>query len=291
MVACYWSLRLVQQTATFLAIPDACVDLVFDLNNKENFFLIGPHNRFKKIRLRQPCEYFGIRFLPGAIPSLMKIELAALKNKTIRLLPDETPKVFELASLIASEKHDTGRVKCTEQWLQRQSRRTTVNTTGLNAINHILAKHGILTLDDEFASAFKMSLRQIRRHINRLTGFSIKEFSRIIRFQHALSMLGSGNHLHDDIDYFDQSHLIREFKQFTGTTPGRFAMPLITIKTVKGSSKDALDKTMKQIHALVAENLGYEPSHVWVMCEEVEGDHFVTAGRTWTELRPMLERQ
>lgn len=68
-------------------------------------------------------------------------------------------------------------------------------------------------------------------------------------------------------------------------------MPLITIKTVKGSSPEALTKTMKEINALVAKNLGYDPSHVWVMCEEVESDHFVTAGRTWTELRPMLERQ
>ena len=46
---------------------------------------------------------------------------------------------------------------------------------------------------------------------------------------------------------------------------------------------------MKQINALVAENLGYDTSHVWVFCEEVEDDHFVTAGRTWAELKPMLK--
>lgn len=221
-VACCWSLRLVQDTATFLAVPDACVDLVFDLNSKTNLFLIGPHNRLRKIRFRQPCEYFGIRFLPGAIHSLMEIELAALKNKITRLLPGETPDLFELASLIAPGEDDAARVTCAEQWLQHQCQQTTANPVGLAAINYILAKQGTLPLDNKFAASFNMSLRQIRRHIKRLTGFSIKEFARIIRFQHALSTLGNANHMPADIDYYDQSHLIREFKQFTGTTPGRF---------------------------------------------------------------------
>lgn len=65
-------------------------------------------------------------------------------------------------------------------------------------------------------------------------------------------------------------------------------MPLITIKTMKGSSKEALEKTMKQVNEIVARNLGYDSAHVWVFVEEVEHDHFVTAGKTWQELKPLL---
>ena len=65
-------------------------------------------------------------------------------------------------------------------------------------------------------------------------------------------------------------------------------MPLITIKTMKGSSKEALEKTMKQINAIVSENLGYDPAHVWVFVEETDHNHFVTAGKTWKELKPLL---
>lgn len=67
-------------------------------------------------------------------------------------------------------------------------------------------------------------------------------------------------------------------------------MPLITLKTMTGSSQEALEKTMRQINEIVAENLGYDPAHVWVFVEEVEHDHFLTAGRTWKELKPLLER-
>lgn len=68
-------------------------------------------------------------------------------------------------------------------------------------------------------------------------------------------------------------------------------MPMITLKTMTGSSPEALDRTLRQINQIVADNLGYDPAHVWVFLEEVEHDHFVTAGRTWTELKPMLERR
>jgi 4-oxalocrotonate tautomerase family enzyme len=65
-------------------------------------------------------------------------------------------------------------------------------------------------------------------------------------------------------------------------------MPLITIKTMKGCSKEAIEKTMKEINHIVSQNLGYDPAHVWVFTEEVEHDHFLTAGKTWKELKPLL---
>ncbi len=54
------------------------------------------------------------------------------------------------------------------------------------------------------------------------------------------------------------------------------------------SSKEAIEKTMKQINEIVASNLGYDSAHVWVFVEEVEHDHFLTAGKTWEELKPLL---
>ncbi len=68
-------------------------------------------------------------------------------------------------------------------------------------------------------------------------------------------------------------------------------MPLITIKTMKGSSKEAIENTMKEINEIVSRNLDYDSSHVWVFVEEVEDHHFLTAGKTWEVLRPMLYQE
>ncbi len=65
-------------------------------------------------------------------------------------------------------------------------------------------------------------------------------------------------------------------------------MPLVTLKTMQGKSPEAIRKTMEDINRIVAENLGYDPSHVWVFVEEVADEHFLTAGRTWAELKPVL---
>jgi len=65
-------------------------------------------------------------------------------------------------------------------------------------------------------------------------------------------------------------------------------MPLVTLKTMQGKSAEAIRKTMEDINRVVAENLGYDPSHVWVFVEEVADEHFLTAGRTWAELKPKL---
>lgn len=59
------------------------------------------------------------------------------------------------------------------------------------------------------------------------TGFSPKVFARLRRFHSALQAL------HQDPDrggadvalvcgYFDQSHMVREFRAFAGITPGRY---------------------------------------------------------------------
>lgn len=65
-------------------------------------------------------------------------------------------------------------------------------------------------------------------------------------------------------------------------------MPLVTLKTMAGTPRDVLDRTLKEVNALVAENLGYDPAHVWVILEEMPHEDFVVAGKTWAELKPML---
>jgi AraC-like DNA-binding protein len=54
-------------------------------------------------------------------------------------------------------------------------------------------------------------------------------FSRIVRFQTGLDTLRQTDftnftELAYSADYFDQSHYIKEFKEFTGTTPKNFVL-------------------------------------------------------------------
>ena len=80
------------------------------------------------------------------------------------------------------------------------------------------------------------TLGRSRRHLlsrfREQIGVGPKTAARIIRFNHAVDLLGRGLHmplveLAQECAYFDQAHMTREFREFTGTTPRAFASRVI----------------------------------------------------------------
>src|SRR5262249_45351761 len=68
-----------------------------------------------------------------------------------------------------------------------------------------------------------LSMRQFERRFREAVGISPKLFSRMQRFQHVFHAL-EGPHTDWVTEaircgYFDQAHLIRDFREFTGATP------------------------------------------------------------------------
>jgi len=87
------------------------------------------------------------------------------------------------------------------------------------ALDDILRSNGAAHVED-LASNAGISRRHLERVFLRGVGIGPKLFSRIVRFQRLLrapqidwAMMAA------DSGYFDQAHLIRDFRQFTGQTP------------------------------------------------------------------------
>lgn len=76
------------------------------------------------------------------------------------------------------------------------------------------------------ARLFDVSPRQLERWTAQLFGSSPVMLLRKSRFQRAMARLrqSASADIQDaiELDYFDQSHFIREFKRFTGVTPGAY---------------------------------------------------------------------
>jgi AraC-like DNA-binding protein len=79
---------------------------------------------------------------------------------------------------------------------------------------------------NELASVIGVSVRHLRRTFTGLVGVGPKEFSRIIRFQRAAARAAaSGTNwakIAVDAGYYDQAHMIGEFRALVGTTPEGF---------------------------------------------------------------------
>jgi AraC-like DNA-binding protein len=77
---------------------------------------------------------------------------------------------------------------------------------------------------DALAKATGLSQRQLERMTKRHYGMPPKKLARKYRALRAAQLLAHGDSLDDaglGLAFYDQSHLIREVKQFTGLTPGQ----------------------------------------------------------------------
>ena len=74
-----------------------------------------------------------------------------------------------------------------------------------------------------------ISQSPFEKRFRKIVGTTPKKFSSIVRFNAVLDNISSGKSLTDlcyEYNFFDQAHLIKDFKQFTGDTPENFKRSL-----------------------------------------------------------------
>ncbi|QCR21642.1 helix-turn-helix transcriptional regulator [Pontibacter sp. SGAir0037] len=93
-----------------------------------------------------------------------------------------------------------------------------------SAINDIHATNGQISIS-ELSKRNCTTVRQLERNFKKLIGLSPKEYSNIIRFQNALSLIKNSKQNRSLLDiafecgYYDHSHLSNEIKRNTGLSP------------------------------------------------------------------------
>jgi len=96
-------------------------------------------------------------------------------------------------------------------------------TDSIGEINRI---KGIIPVDS-LASRACLNRKQYERNFQEIVGSSPKQFMRIVRFQHALQYKGQHpetklSELAYECGFFDQSHMINEFRDLSGKTPKQY---------------------------------------------------------------------
>ena len=91
------------------------------------------------------------------------------------------------------------------------------------AIAEIMRSRGMVRVE-QLAGKINLSSRQLEREFRARAGLSPKALARIIRFQNLLRLVGESNlrewaTLALAGGYADQSHMVREFRDFSGQSP------------------------------------------------------------------------
>lgn len=203
---CTWELQTtapLDSSFMYLVLPDVCTDVIFDLHTAEaeKAFVMSSGNSAEEINLGKSFHFVGIRFFPGVLTSRYIQELSGSKDvqtvwQQLRVAPSHTDRnviLLHYADKLLKQGH-----------------------AAKNYLMHQVLSHAqeLRTVQD-IETLTGYTRRQLQRIFRQQTGLAPRDFLKILRFQQALDNGTS------DI-YTDQSHLIREFKRITGSTPTSF---------------------------------------------------------------------
>ena len=142
----------------------------------------------------------------------------------------ETENIFQssllnemIERLNAAASHP-GRIEIMESFLIGHLRSGKPDELIGNAIQLIKQQHGIVKIR-ELACSLHISQDAFEKRFRSRVGSSPKQFASIIRLRHIIETVKDYHSLTDacyEAGYFDQSHFIRDFKSFTGSSPSQF---------------------------------------------------------------------
>ncbi|MDY6833929.1 MAG: AraC family transcriptional regulator [Chloroflexota bacterium] len=209
-------------------IPDGCVHIIFNFNHSldRHGFVIVPVTKAQFIPFSGYILTIGIRFLPGSAPYFLHNHIRSLGNQPVSLEDVLGP----ADSRILSE--ELQQVDSVEKRMEILDEYVFQRIAGGNrdmddSLNHALylihANKGNIRVSD-LAKRLQISHRQLGRQFDMWIGTSPKTLCRIVRFQNYLKTLESTSQPDTlsaalDSGYYDQSHLIHEFKVLYGTLP------------------------------------------------------------------------
>jgi AraC-like DNA-binding protein len=210
-----------------------------------NSFLYGQISEFKDLYLTGKAVIIIVVFQPYGINHLLGISANEMRDAIIT-----TEDIFGSQGLLLYEK--LSEQPCLETksqflnifFLEQAAKKTLSNQTFIHStLNYILKNKGAVTVNN-LVKYTGYTERHIERIFNECIGVNPKKFGNIVKLHCFLSLLKDKSkqsnitNLCYEAGYADQSHLIKEFKKYTGITPtqylnntGRLATNFMEIKS------------------------------------------------------------
>ncbi|UUZ80415.1 helix-turn-helix transcriptional regulator [Paenibacillus sp. P26] len=221
----YYQFTVAGQTDELPIVPDGCLSVFYCCNPcSPHAILYGSILRGTTIRLEPNTLYFCARFTPVQSMNFHILSFREIVNTQVSLI-DTSKECVDICSIIANLHTIEERIAYFEQSVLPRILKTEYRSTS-QVINHALQciyrSGGGITIK-ELSGEVGYSARYLRLLFEEHLGISPKLFSRIIRFQTSLAfLLGSNTNVSEvaiQQNYFDQSHFLKDFREFSLFTP------------------------------------------------------------------------
>lgn len=233
-VRCYWTLESSGDPVPpkyYQSMADGFGELIFQYRGgfagfeKSPVYFRAPKSIVQQLILSDEVEMFGARLYPHAIPEILRIPANELCNTANDVRALLRPQDSLLAEQVLSASSAREKIYFASSFLSRLITQR-ISDPMNQFIKLIIQRDGQVSIKDLlYRSGY--SERHFERKFTALAGFTPKQFARILRYQSTKRKYVSGNYktlseLAQDSGYFDQSHFIREFKEFSGFDPKRY---------------------------------------------------------------------
>jgi AraC-like DNA-binding protein len=239
-VECFWYLETRDEAGPVQRIvPDGSVELIFHAGapfaqirngepHEQNRILIsGQITKPVFIAPSAGARVFGIRFRPDGAAAVLPIPLSELTEQLLPLDAVSGELHLLLSNALDDSEPATVLRRIASALASRLSDAKPSTPVGY-IVRCIRNSHGNIPIS-QIADECGISERQLQRMFRQHVGISPKLLSRISRFQRVLTQLDStASNWADvavDAGYYDQSHLLLDFRQFAAETPSFLLSP------------------------------------------------------------------
>ncbi len=226
----YWTLKS-DEPFSNLTFPIGCPQMIFhrgsplyipELSSRQNKFTVSGQVNFPAhIASDGNAEMIVAVFYPHTIGLFIGTPPSAFYNQEISGYDIENRQLSQLADQIFDCSDTELAIQLMEQWLTARIK-PSLNIKRIGAILSTILFNPSIQVG-RLAEIAYLGKKQFERVFCECVGMNPKEYGRIVRFQRALRMMQLGSRDYADIayanGYADQSHFIREFRQFSGLTP------------------------------------------------------------------------
>jgi AraC-like DNA-binding protein len=196
-------------------LPDGCIDIIY--SSTGHLEVVGAMTRARRFDVPAQTQIAGVRFRPGMATPFLHVPAEEITDRTIPLHDLWGSVTRELEGRLAeSRPADRGHILAAGLGIP-----ATQPSNTQRAVEAITAAQGNLEVDWVIRQA-GITERQFRRRLLEETGLSPKKLCRVLRFRHAYALGRCGlpwSLIAVEAGYFDQPHLIRDFREFAGDTP------------------------------------------------------------------------
>jgi AraC-like DNA-binding protein len=242
-IECYWQMKFPANFAATrdLIVPGGRVEIMINIGKplifvssagksfalKNNIYILGQRNTFFTTFFHPGIYMWGIRFRPAGFYSFCKSPAAYLLNELMEAADIfKSINISRLYAKLIAEQHSHRQVEVIESFLRNVLHAGKLSDDSFNETMALIRDCYQYKSIYDYCTKNKLYYKKLERQFLQCAGYTPKEFFNIRRFYNAVRLIYKSETSLTDIchslGFYDQSHFIKDFKNYASLPPLKF---------------------------------------------------------------------